>query len=268
MTRSFGRCRKWLLQVMDETGPARDTECTNHPVHDDDDGATQEMFKSQKAQRFIASSITALLAANAVVLVSGIIGDDASPVPAVSDAKTLTYIVSSDGTQTLVDPTTPAGYQAIADANKHGEQVVTVPAGQAPAAVQAQRAKTTTTTRPVVKPATNGAGAGISVPTLPDVNGVITTVVSTVNSVVGTANDTLTTATSIVEDTTGVTVPHVTVPTVPTVTVPPTTIPPTTVPPVTTPVVTTPAVTVPPALPGGGSTVVPPTTVTLPGLGG
>lgn len=219
------------------------------------------MFKSQKAQRFIASSITALLAANAIVLVTGFLGDDASPAPAVSDAKTLTYIVGADGSQTLVDPTTPEGYQAIADANKRGDQVVTVPADEAPAVVQAQRVTTTTTTKPAAKPAN-----GITVPTLPDVNGVVNTVVSTVNSVVDTANHTLTTATSILEDTTGVTVPHVTVPTVPTVTVP-TTVP-ATVPPTTTPAVTTPAVTVPTAVPGGGTTVVPTTTVTVPGLGG
>lgn len=211
------------------------------------------MFKSPKAQRFLAGSITALLAANAIVLVTGVLGGDvASPVPAVSDAKTLTYIVGADGTKTLVDPSTPAGSQAIADANEQGGQVVTVPTEQAPASVQSQRATTTTTTAPGAKPAAPSAGPATTTSTLPVVNGVVNTVVSTVNSVVGTVNDTLTTVTSIVEGTTGVTVPQVTVPTV---TVPPTTVP-----------TTTPAVTVPPALPGGGTTVVP--SVTVPTIGG
>src|SRR3954451_18032243 len=103
------------------------------------------MFKSPKAQRLVASSITALLAANAVVLVTGIIGDDAKATPPAANVETITFIQHPDGSQTVVDPTTPAGYRAIDDAHKRGEQVVTVPAAQTPAAVRKQTTTTSTT---------------------------------------------------------------------------------------------------------------------------
>jgi hypothetical protein len=226
------------------------------------------MFTSPRAQRFVATSITALLASNAIVLVTGILGGDASPAPVVSDGGTVTYIQNPDGTQTLVDPTTPEGWQAIHDAEQRGDQVVTEPTAQAPGAVQAQKATTTT-----LLPGTgaNGARSGISIPgvTIPDVDGVLTTVVSTVNGVLDTAEDTLDDVTGVVEDTTGLDLPPVTLPRVTTTTTAPGS--------TTTTIVevpsTIPAVTVPEVIPGGagGSTVVPSTPIPpvppVPGLG-
>lgn len=105
------------------------------------------MTRSPKLQRLTAMAVPALLAANAMVLVLGLsVTDDAKPASAdaADAAGTVTYIRAADGTLRLVDPTTPEGWKAIAEANQRGETVVTVPEGEEPAELMQQSATSTT----------------------------------------------------------------------------------------------------------------------------
>jgi hypothetical protein len=107
------------------------------------------MSRSPKLQRLTAMAVPALLAANAMVLVLGLsLVDDGKP----ANAETVTYIQAADGTMRMVDPTTPEGWKAIADANERGETVVTVPHGGEPAEVMQQSATTTAPTVPATLP--------------------------------------------------------------------------------------------------------------------
>lgn len=102
------------------------------------------MSRSPKLQRLTTMAVPALLAANAMVLVLGLasISDDA---PAGSGgAETVTYIKAADGSLIAVDPATPEGWKAIADAEQQGQQVVTVDEADAPSELRQQRAPTTT----------------------------------------------------------------------------------------------------------------------------
>ena len=102
------------------------------------------MARSPKLQRLTAMAVPALLAANVMVLVLGLsVTDDAKPASA-DAAGTVTYIRAADGTLRLVDPTTPEGWKAIAEANQRGETVVTVPEGEEPAELMQQSATSTT----------------------------------------------------------------------------------------------------------------------------
>lgn len=237
------------------------------------------MLRHPKLQRLTSMAVPALLAANAMVLVLGLATLDSEP----AGADTITYIKAADGTMTAVDPTTPEGWKAIADAQQRGEEVVTVPEDDAPAAVIEQQLAPTTTLLPGV--------------TVPDVAGIVddttdtvvqtvdelgntvdsvvddvtdivdgtagTDVGSTVDPIVDGATDTLTTTVSTIAETVDDTVDQV-VDTVTSVV---------TIPPVTTPTtartaVTIPPVTVPPIVPiiGGATVTVPTTLPSLPGL--
>ena len=107
------------------------------------------MSRNPKLQRLTSMAVPALLAANAMVLVLGLAGitDDA---PAGAD--TVTYIKAADGSLIPVDPTTPEGWKAIADAEQRGQQVVTVDEQDAPAELMQQRSPTTTPSDDLLKP--------------------------------------------------------------------------------------------------------------------
>ena len=97
------------------------------------------MSRSPKLQRLTSMAVPALLAANAMVLVLGLasITDD-TPAGA-GGTETVTYIKAADGSLIAVDPSTPEGWKAIADAEQRGEQVVTVDEADAPASVLKQQ---------------------------------------------------------------------------------------------------------------------------------
>ena len=88
------------------------------------------MLRHPKLQRLTSMAVPALLAANAMVLVLGLATFTSDP----AGADTVTYIKAPDGTVQVVDPTTPEGTKAIADARQRGEEVVTVPETEAPPA--------------------------------------------------------------------------------------------------------------------------------------
>src|SRR5687768_15472978 len=102
------------------------------------DERPMQLRDNPKLLRIAASSVTALLAANAMVLIVGI-ADDEAAAPAAGDPKTrtVTLITGEDGTQTAVDPSTPEGARAIEVAEERGDEIATVPATQAPAAATA-----------------------------------------------------------------------------------------------------------------------------------
>src|SRR5688500_9695210 len=81
------------------------------------------MSRSPKLQRLTSMAVPALLAANAMVLVLGLasITDEA---PATAETAETIYIKAADGSMIEVDPNTPEGWKAIADAQQRGEQIV------------------------------------------------------------------------------------------------------------------------------------------------
>jgi len=217
--------------------------------------------------------VVALLAANGAVLVTGL-ADVATHVAAQAPARLITLITKADGTQEAVDPTTPEGWKAIADAQKEGAKVTNVevpkdavaaskgtggdPAVTIPgiAAGDLQSLLTGTVDHIVTTVKTIVDDTGKTVISV--VDGTASTVSSIVDDATSTASsvvdDATSTVSSVVDDATSTvssvvgsvptTIPDVptTVPslptTIPVVTVP-TTIPVVTVPPTTIPVVTT-----------------------------
>lgn len=102
------------------------------------------MSRSPKLQRLTTMAVPALLAANAMVLVLGLADITGITDDAPAGAESVTYIKAPDGSLTLVDPNTPEGQKAIADAEQYGQQVVTVAEEDAPPALQQQKAPGTT----------------------------------------------------------------------------------------------------------------------------
>lgn len=80
---------------------------------------------SPRSHRLASMCVVALLAANGAVLVTGL-ADAATHVVAQSPSRLITLITKADGTQVAVDPTTPEGWKAIAEAQKDGAKVVNV----------------------------------------------------------------------------------------------------------------------------------------------
>jgi hypothetical protein len=207
--------------------------------------------RQEKLQRITAMSVSALLAANALVIAVGL-GDDLASSPAADQSETVTFIVGEDGTRVAVDPNTPEGWRAIADAQERGQEVVSEPVADPTAG---RKPSTTTTTRPKPRPGqVQPSGSAITVPDVEQVlDDTLNTVVSIVDDVGQTVDDTVDQVTDIVDDTTGLDSGETVDPavdeatdtlttTVSTVveTVTDATLPPVTVPPVTTPPVTTP----------------------------
>lgn len=165
------------------------------------------MVRNEKLQRFTAMSVSALLAANALVLVVGLDDDIESSSP--DQPETVTFIVDDEGNRTAVDPSTPEGSKAIADAQDDGQEVVTeevadpaAPAGTQPKPTSTSTS-TTTTTRPKPRPAAV-APSGSAVPDVEQVlDDTLNTVVSVVDGVGQTVDDTVDQVTDIVDDTTG-----------------------------------------------------------------
>jgi hypothetical protein len=207
-----------------------------------------DAMRSEKMQRFTAMSVSALLAANALVLVVGL-GDDVVASSPPDAPETVTFIVDESGNRVAVDPQTPEGSRAIADAQERGQEVVSVPAAPTGTArATTTTSSTTTTTRPraATQPASSGSG-------LPDVEQVLDdtlgTVVDTVDQVGETVDGTVDQVTDIVDDTTGLdtgstvdpavddltdtltTTVSTVVEAVTDITLPPVTVPPVTVPP-------------------------------------
>lgn len=174
------------------------------------------MLRSEKLQRLTAVSVSALLAANALVLVVGLgddLGDDLpddDPAAEQPEPETVTFIVREDGTRVAVDPSTPDGSRAIADARERGQEVVSVEQPMPDPTTETTRkpttttSTTTTTTRP--RSSTSVAPAGSAI-TLPDVEGLVddtlTTVVTVLEQVTDTVDDTVDRVTDVVDDTTG-----------------------------------------------------------------
>jgi hypothetical protein len=157
------------------------------------------MMRSGKLQRITAMSVSALLAANALVLVVGLGDDLASSSP--DEPETVTFIVEDDGHRVAVDPNTPEGSRAITEAQDRGQEVVTVPAEQAPTAA---RPSTTTTTKPKPRPATAPGGSGVTVPDVEQVlDDTLNTVVDTVETIGETVDGAVDDVTDVVDDTTG-----------------------------------------------------------------
>jgi hypothetical protein len=154
------------------------------------------MRPSPRLQRLTAMSVTALLAANAMVLVVGI-ADDANDeqVTTQGDGRTLALIEGADGKQILVDPNTPEGQQAIADAQKRGDKVSTVAASDVPAESLPDGGV------PGLLP------PGVTIPTLGDIedllHGTESTIVQTVDDLGDTIDDTVDDVTDTIDDTTG-----------------------------------------------------------------
>lgn len=155
------------------------------------------MSRSPKLQRFTSMAVPALLAANAMVLVLGLasITDDAP-----AKAETI-FIKAADGSMVEVDPNTPEGWKAIADAEQRGEQVVN-------AQEQPVTPTTTAPTDDTLPAASDDDGSLVDVGGT--VNGVRSTVTSVVNqvrttatSVVRQVQDTTDDVTDLLDDTTG-----------------------------------------------------------------
>ncbi|HEX4905183.1 MAG TPA: hypothetical protein VFU93_07020 [Acidimicrobiales bacterium] len=144
------------------------------------------MSRSPKLQRLTSMAVPALLAANAMVLVLGLAGmtDDAP-----AGAETVTYIKAADGSMIAVDPNTPEGWKAIADAEQRGEQVVTVDEQDAPAELMQQQS-----------PSTPG---GLLKPVDDLLDDTESTVVRTVDELGNTVDSVVDQVTDIVDDTAG-----------------------------------------------------------------
>ena len=153
------------------------------------------LLRQSRSHRIASMCVVALLAANGAVLASGL-ADAVETLTAASPARTIAIITNPDGTQTAVDPSTPAGWKAIADAKENGATVTTVEVPDSAAA-------------------TGGTGAR---PTIPGIDaddlqrllgGTVDHIVTTVRTiidetgktVVSIVDGTLTTVSSIVEDT-------------------------------------------------------------------
>jgi hypothetical protein len=232
------------------------------------------MLRHPKLQRLTSMAVPALLAANAMVLVLGLATFTSEP----AGADTVTYIKAADGTIQVVDPSTPEGWKAIAEARQRGEEVVTVPEAEAPPAVVEQQVAPTTTLLPGVTVPDVGQLVDDTTDTVvqtvdelgntvdsvvDDVTDIVddtagTNVGDTVDPIVDDATDTLTTTVSTIAETVDDTVDDV-VDTVSSVV---------SVPPVTTPTTAAPSVTVPRIVPiiGGATVTVPTTLPPLPGL--
>ena len=78
-----------------------------------------------RSHRIASMWVVALLAANGAVLATGL-ADAATHVAAQAPARLITLITKPDGSQIAVDPTTPEGWKAIADAQKEGAKVANV----------------------------------------------------------------------------------------------------------------------------------------------
>jgi len=225
------------------------------------------MLRSKKLERLTAMSVSALLAANALVLAIGL-GDELTEPEAPT---TITYIVGENGERIAVDPTTPEGWRAIAEAQERGDEIITEPAGGSTGANRPTT--TTTTTRPRAGAPVAPAGGGVE---LPDVEGIVDDTLTTVVETVGQVGETVDDVTDIIDDTTGLdtgeTVDPVVDETTDTLTTTVSTVAEQvtdqTLPPVTAPPVTVPPVTVPPVVAGAVEEVAPPVTQALPGLGG
>jgi hypothetical protein len=196
LSRSFEPLWKWPVQgvyVVVRFGDSGGKPRTSR-------GSEPHMIRSQKLQRVTAMSVSALLAANALVLVVGLGDDLASSTP--DEPETVTFIVDDAGQPIAVDPATPEGVRAIADAQDRGQEVVTVPADEAPTAVKPK--PTTTTTRPKPRPATSPGGSGVTIPDVEQVlDDTLTTVVETVETVGETVDQTVDGVTDVVDGTTG-----------------------------------------------------------------
>jgi hypothetical protein len=243
-----------------------------------------------RSHRIASMWVVALLAANGAVLVTGL-ADAVSSVVEQAKPRTITLITTKDGKQIAVDPTTPEGWKAVADAEQRGDTVSTVPVPDAAVAASKgdggnpavtipgvsagdlQNLLTGTVDHIVTTVSTIVDSTGQTVVSIVDgvgstVSSVVDEAGSTVSSVVDTATSTVS---SIVDSATTLptvptTIPTVTVPTtVPVVTVP------TTVPALDTTVttiqntVTTLQNTVTTLL-GSVPTLPPPTVPSLPGL--
>jgi hypothetical protein len=155
---------------------------------------TELTMRSPKLQRLTSMAVPALLAANAMVLVLGLATYDSDP----AGADTVTYIQSPDGTLTAVDPSTPEGWKAIAEAEQRGQEVVTVPVEDAPAGL-------TTTTVAGTPPAAQAGTSGITVPgQVGDLlHSTESTIVGTVDQLGNTVDGAVDGVTDLVDGTTG-----------------------------------------------------------------
>src|SRR5690349_18685681 len=93
-----------------------------------------------RSHRVATVWVAALLAANGAAVLTGLGGDvvpAAAQHAAAAPERTIALITTKDGRQIAVDPNTPAGWQAIADAEKRGDSVTTV--AVPPAAVAASK---------------------------------------------------------------------------------------------------------------------------------
>lgn len=136
----------------------------------------EEMLRSSPVHRFLASSVTALLAANSVVLVVGFAGASDE----VEAPTELVVITNPDGTQTLVDPTTPEGMRAIDEARRGGDTVESDAGDQAPSSPSTTAGEETSDRNRQNTPGT----------TLLDVGGTVGTLLDTVDRLVGETGDT------------------------------------------------------------------------------
>ena len=84
------------------------------------------LHSMSRAHRIASMCVVALLAANGAVLATGLADAVESVVAQELPARTIAVITMPDGSQIAVDPTTPAGYEAIAEAKKKGGTVTTV----------------------------------------------------------------------------------------------------------------------------------------------
>jgi hypothetical protein len=188
-----------------------------------------------RSHRIASMWVVALLAANGAVLVTGL-ADAVSSVVEQAKPRTITLITTKDGKQIAVDPTTPEGWKAVADAEQRGDTVSTVPVPEAAVAASKGDGGNPTVTIP-------GVSAGdlqnlltgtvdhivTTVSTIVDSTGqtvvsIVDGVGSTVSSVVGDAGSTVSsvvdsatsTVSSIVDSATTVPTVATTIPTVPT----------------------------------------------------
>ena len=166
-----------------------------------------QLRHNAKMHRFLASSVSALLAANVMVLVVGLADDVADSNGA---TRTVTLVTTEDGRQVEVDPSTPEGQWMIAEAEQRGDEVVTVPAAQAGTTTTVPGA--TTTSVPAAEAGDDELVPGVTVPpvvgevrdTVEDtVNQVTDTVDDTTEQVGGTVDETVDDVTDVVDDTAG-----------------------------------------------------------------
>jgi hypothetical protein len=114
---------KWLDRAMFVNGRRGDTRDVRLPR------------PTKTNQRVLGSAVVGLLALNAwaAALVARDDREPATatvveqPAPAAPAPRTVTLITTTDGHRVLVDPSTPAGQQAIADAERQGATTQTIP---------------------------------------------------------------------------------------------------------------------------------------------